>query len=112
METDAGARVTAAVGDGSRAAVGGDAPSVHTVAADMPALGAGTVPEFGGEAVPALFAGVVFALFGGALLVWTAVRAARRAPVVEGARPVVSVTLSGLAGAVTVLVGVWCFGRL
>ncbi|MDV9192146.1 hypothetical protein R6L23_28745 [Streptomyces sp. SR27] len=64
------------------------------------------------ESGPAIFAGTAFTLFGGALLLWTTVRALHREPVAYGVAPGVAVALSGLSGAVFLLLGVWCFGRL
>ncbi|HET6359540.1 hypothetical protein [Streptomyces sp.] len=64
------------------------------------------------ESGPAVFTGTVFALFGGGLLMWTAVRLRRRAPVVHGVSPVASATLAALAGTVALLLGVWCFTRI
>ncbi|GGU78844.1 hypothetical protein GCM10010275_12060 [Streptomyces litmocidini] len=64
------------------------------------------------ESGPAIFAGAAFTLFGGALLLWTTVRALHREPVVYGVPPRAAVALTGLAGAVSLLLGVWCFGRL
>ncbi|WP_415948285.1 hypothetical protein [Streptomyces sp. KLOTTS4A1] len=63
------------------------------------------------ESGPAVFAGTVFALFGAALLTWTAVRVAHRRPVVQGASPVTSATLTTLVSAAALLLGAWCFLR-
>ncbi|MFP3988809.1 hypothetical protein U9R90_15145 [Streptomyces sp. E11-3] len=64
------------------------------------------------ESGPAIFAGVVFALFGAGLLLWTGVRVLHRAPVAQGVNPAASVAFATLAGAVALLLGVWCFTRL
>ncbi|MFC7308387.1 hypothetical protein ACFQVC_29730 [Streptomyces monticola] len=64
------------------------------------------------ESGPAIFAGTVFALFGAGLLMWTGVRVRHREPVAQGVSPVASATLTALAGAGALLLGVWCFTRL
>ncbi|MFD9789597.1 hypothetical protein ACFWXK_01465 [Streptomyces sp. NPDC059070] len=66
----------------------------------------------GAEAGPAVFAGTVFVLFGGALLAWTGMRVRHRAPVADGAAPVLSAALATFFGAAFLLAGVWCFTRL
>ncbi|MFF8610251.1 hypothetical protein ACF06X_30560 [Streptomyces sp. NPDC015346] len=64
------------------------------------------------ESGPAIFAGTAFALFGAALLLWTGVRAAHRRPIAYGVAPGAAIALSTIFGAVFLLLGVWCFGRL
>ncbi|GHJ91701.1 MULTISPECIES: hypothetical protein [Streptomyces] len=64
------------------------------------------------ESGPAIFAGTAFALFGGALLLWTTVRVRHGAPVALGVAPRAAAVLTGLAGAASLALGVWCFGRL
>jgi hypothetical protein len=64
------------------------------------------------ESGPAVFAGTTFLLFGAGLLAWTAARAVRREPVAEGVRPAVAVPAAALAGALSLALGLWCFGRL
>ncbi|KAA0935810.1 MULTISPECIES: hypothetical protein [Streptomyces] len=64
------------------------------------------------ESGPAIFTGAVFALFGSGLLLWTAVRLRQRAPVAHGVNPLTSATAAGLAGAVAVVLAVWCFTRV
>ncbi|MEU6662588.1 hypothetical protein [Streptomyces sp. NPDC046821] len=63
------------------------------------------------ESGPAIFAGTVFVLFGAGLLLWTGVRVTRREPVADGVNPVASAALTGLAGVVALVLGVWSFGR-
>ncbi|WP_030749298.1 hypothetical protein [Streptomyces griseus] len=64
------------------------------------------------ESGPAIFAGTAFALFGGALLLWTTVRVRQGEPVVLGVAPRAAALCAGLAGALSLALGVWCFGRL
>ncbi|MEV7418723.1 hypothetical protein [Streptomyces sp. NPDC089919] len=64
------------------------------------------------ESAPGIFAGAVFTLFGAGMLLWTGARVRHRAPVAEGVRPAVAVPLAVLAGALSLALGVWCFGRL
>ncbi|MFF8275247.1 hypothetical protein ACF05T_03875 [Streptomyces lateritius] len=64
------------------------------------------------ESGPAIFAGTAFALFGAALLLWTGVRVAHREPVAHGVATGAAITLTTAFGAVFLLLGVWCFGRL
>ncbi|MFC9796727.1 hypothetical protein [Streptomyces sp. NPDC057695] len=64
------------------------------------------------ESGPAIFAGTAFTLFGGALLLWTTVRTLHREPVAHGVAPRAAVALTSLFGAASLLLGVWCFGRL
>ncbi|MET9349352.1 hypothetical protein [Streptomyces termitum] len=64
------------------------------------------------ESGPAIFAGTAFALFGGALLLWTTVRVRHGEPVVLGVAPRAAAALTGLAGVLFLLLGVWCFGRI
>ncbi|MEV5873426.1 hypothetical protein AB0L75_04180 [Streptomyces sp. NPDC052101] len=64
------------------------------------------------ESVPAIFAGMVFALFGGALLTWTGTRLRRREPVARSVNPVASAALASVAGAVALILGVYCLTRL
>ncbi|MFF5448905.1 hypothetical protein [Streptomyces sp. NPDC012888] len=64
------------------------------------------------DVLPAAFAATVFLLFGAALLAWTGARLVHRAPVAEGARPVVAVPVALLAGLGALALGVWCLGRL
>ncbi|KQX09312.1 hypothetical protein ASC82_25590 [Streptomyces sp. Root431] len=64
------------------------------------------------ESGPAIFAGAAFTLFGAALLVWTTVRTLHRAPVAYGVAPRTAVAFTSLFGALFLLLGVWCFGRL
>ncbi|NGO76501.1 hypothetical protein G6045_12635 [Streptomyces sp. YC504] len=63
------------------------------------------------ESGPAIFAGAVFALFGAGLLTWTVARVAHGRPVAEGARPVMSATLTTLVAAGALALGAWCFLR-
>ncbi|MGW0465408.1 hypothetical protein ACWDX6_09075 [Streptomyces sp. NPDC003027] len=64
------------------------------------------------ESVPAIFAGTAFALFGAALLLWTGVRVMHREPVALGVAPGSAAALTTLFGAASLLLGLWCFGRL
>ncbi|MFJ4894633.1 hypothetical protein ACIP5U_32265 [Streptomyces sp. NPDC088788] len=64
------------------------------------------------ESGPTIFTGVVFALFGGGLLAWTGIRLRQGEPVAHGVNRVASAALATLAGAVALLVGIWCFTRL
>ncbi|MER7517264.1 hypothetical protein [Streptomyces sp. NPDC126499] len=64
------------------------------------------------ESGPAIFAGAAFTLFGAALLLWTGVRVRHREPVALGVTPGAAAALSTLFGAVFLLLGIWCFGRL
>ncbi|MBT2440980.1 hypothetical protein J7E93_12815 [Streptomyces sp. ISL-36] len=64
------------------------------------------------ESGPAIFAGTAFALFGAALLLWTGVRVSQREPVAYGVAASAAVALTTIFGAVFLLLGVWCFGRL
>ncbi|MFF5503038.1 hypothetical protein ACF1E9_11540 [Streptomyces roseolus] len=64
------------------------------------------------ESGPAIFAGAAFTLFGGALLLWTTVRVRHGEPVALGVAPRVAATFGGLAGALFLGLGLWCFGRL
>ncbi|MGY0485818.1 hypothetical protein [Streptomyces sp. WG-D5] len=64
------------------------------------------------ESVPAVFAGAVFGLFGAGLLTWTGARAAHRAPVAYGVRPVAAAVVAGVAGAGALALAVWCFGQI
>lgn len=64
------------------------------------------------ESGPAIFAGAAFTLFGAALLLWTGVRARQGEPVALGVAPRAAAALAVLFGAVFVLLGFWCFGRL
>ncbi|MFF4170177.1 hypothetical protein [Streptomyces sp. NPDC001744] len=64
------------------------------------------------ESGPAIFAGTAFTLFGGALLLWTTVRSLHREPVAHGVAPRAAVVLTSLFGALSLVLGVWCFGRL
>ncbi|MFD8009721.1 hypothetical protein [Streptomyces sp. NPDC058955] len=64
------------------------------------------------ESGPAIFAGAAFTLFGGALLLWTTVRVRQGEPVALGVAPRAAATLAGLAGALFLGLGLWCFGRL
>ncbi|MEV6329597.1 hypothetical protein [Streptomyces sp. NPDC051909] len=64
------------------------------------------------ESGPAIFAGAAFTLFGAALLLWTGVRVRQGEPVALGVAPRAAAVLAGLFGAVFVLLGIWCFGRL
>ncbi|MCB5181052.1 hypothetical protein [Streptomyces antimicrobicus] len=64
------------------------------------------------EAGPAIFAATVFLLFGAAVLTWTALRVAHRAPVAEGVRPSVAVPLAVLAGGLALVLGAWCLTRV
>ncbi|MFE5851955.1 hypothetical protein ACFQ61_01845 [Streptomyces sp. NPDC056500] len=64
------------------------------------------------ESGPAIFAGAAFSLFGAGLLLWTAVRSTHRAPVAHGVHPGVAVALTVVFGAVSLALGVWCFGRV
>ncbi|MEJ8636439.1 hypothetical protein ABZY19_19185 [Streptomyces sp. NPDC006475] len=61
---------------------------------------------------PAIFAGAAFTLFGAGLLVWTGMRVMHRAPVAHGVSPATAVTLATLFGALSLALGVWCFGRV
>lgn len=63
------------------------------------------------ESLPAIFAGMVFLLFGAALLLWTCVRVAQRAPVADGVHPVTSATLGLVAGVGSFALGLWCLAR-
>ncbi|MEU5980113.1 hypothetical protein [Streptomyces sp. NPDC047315] len=64
------------------------------------------------ESGPAIFAGVAFGLFGAALLVWTGVRVAHRAPVAAGVSPTAAVALTALSGAASLALGLWCLSRV
>ncbi|MEU8522296.1 hypothetical protein [Streptomyces sp. NBC_01216] len=64
------------------------------------------------ESGPAIFAGTAFALFGGALLLWTVMRVRHRRPVAHGVDVRAGAALTTVFGAVFLLLGVWCFGRL
>ncbi|GLF96025.1 hypothetical protein [Streptomyces yaizuensis] len=64
------------------------------------------------ESGPAIFAGTAFALFGTGLLLWTGVRVGQGAPVAHGVRPGRAAVLTAVSGAVCLLLGVWCFGRI
>ncbi|MFG2450399.1 hypothetical protein ACGFSG_13575 [Streptomyces sp. NPDC048512] len=64
------------------------------------------------ESGPTIFTGVVFALFGGGLLAWTGIRLRQGEPVAHSVNRVASAALATLAGAVALLVGMWCFTRL
>ncbi|MEU8617981.1 hypothetical protein [Streptomyces sp. NPDC048623] len=64
------------------------------------------------ESGPAIFAGAAFMLFGAALLLWTGVRVRQGEPVALGVAPRAAAALTTLFGAVFVLLGIWCFGRL
>lgn len=64
------------------------------------------------ESGPAIFAGAAFTLFGGALLLWTTVRTMHREPVAYGVAPRTAVAVTSVFGAVSLVLGVWCFGRL
>ncbi|MFH9723819.1 hypothetical protein ACH4M4_12765 [Streptomyces sp. NPDC017254] len=64
------------------------------------------------ESGPAIFAGTAFTLFGGALLLWTTVRTLHREPVAYGVAPRAAVALTSVFGAASLVLGVWCFGRL
>ncbi|MFD3437012.1 hypothetical protein ACFWU3_05840 [Streptomyces sp. NPDC058685] len=61
---------------------------------------------------PAIFAGAAFTLFGAGLLVWTGLRVMHRAPVAHGVSPATAATLATLFGALSLALGVWCFGRV
>ncbi|MFD8568733.1 hypothetical protein [Streptomyces sp. NPDC057694] len=63
------------------------------------------------ESTPALFAGTVFALFGAGLVTWTGARTLHREPVVDAAHPVAAAVLTGMVGAISLGLAVWCFGR-
>ncbi|WP_306327732.1 hypothetical protein [Streptomyces venezuelae] len=64
------------------------------------------------ESGPAIFAGAAFTLFGAALLLWTTVRTLHGEPVAYGVGPRTAVAVTSLFGAVFLVLGVWCFGRL
>ncbi|OIJ69716.1 hypothetical protein [Streptomyces mangrovisoli] len=64
------------------------------------------------ESGPAIFTAMVFALFGAAMLAWVTVRVRQGQPVAAGVRPVASAGLAALAGAVSLVLGVWCFAHL
>ncbi|MFF9086018.1 hypothetical protein ACF1BE_06330 [Streptomyces sp. NPDC014991] len=64
------------------------------------------------ESGPAIFAAVVFALFGAGLLAWTGTRLRHREPVADGVSRVASATVAGVAGTVTLALGVYCLTRL
>ncbi|MEV5972958.1 hypothetical protein [Streptomyces sp. NPDC051921] len=64
------------------------------------------------ESGPAVFAGVAFVLFGAALLLWTGVRVRQGQPVALGVEPRAAAALTTVFGAVFLLLGIWCFGRL
>ncbi|GHG13791.1 hypothetical protein ACFV5J_03620 [Streptomyces zaomyceticus] len=64
------------------------------------------------ESGPAIFAGAAFTLFGGALLLWTTVRTMHREPVAYGVAPRTAIAVTGVFGAASLVLGVWCFGRL
>ncbi|WMX46369.1 hypothetical protein RGF97_18070 [Streptomyces roseicoloratus] len=64
------------------------------------------------ESGPAIFAGAAFTLFGAALLCWTGVRVRYGEPVAAGVAPRTAAVLTGLFGAGSLLLGIWCFGRL
>jgi hypothetical protein len=64
------------------------------------------------ESGPAIFAGAAFALFGAALLLWTGVRLRQGEPVALGVAPRTAAVVTTLSGAVSLLLGIWCFGRL
>lgn len=63
------------------------------------------------ESAPAFFAGMVFALFGAGLLLWSARCVMRNVPVAQHAGPVAAVFVTA-CGAISLLVGVWCFLRV
>ncbi|TXS56190.1 hypothetical protein [Streptomyces sp. t39] len=64
------------------------------------------------ESGPTIFAGAAFALFGAALLLWTGMRLAHRAPVAAGVSPATATAFGIGFGAVFLTLGVWCFARL
>ncbi|GAA2259137.1 hypothetical protein GCM10010232_57180 [Streptomyces amakusaensis] len=64
------------------------------------------------ESGPTIFAGTAFGLFGAALLLWTGVRLAQRAPVAHGVSPGRAAALTATASVVALALGAWCFGRL
>ncbi|MFI8963546.1 hypothetical protein ACIGO8_15700 [Streptomyces sp. NPDC053493] len=64
------------------------------------------------ESGPAIFAGAAFTLFGAALLLWTGVRVRHGVPVALGVAPRAAAVITTLFGAVFLLLGIWCFGRL
>ncbi|WP_322973902.1 hypothetical protein [Actinacidiphila oryziradicis] len=55
--------------------------------------------------------GMVFALFGAGLLLWSARCVMRNVPVAQHAGPVAAVIVTA-CGAISLLVGVWCFLRV
>ncbi|MFI8517774.1 hypothetical protein ACIGEZ_08130 [Streptomyces sp. NPDC085481] len=64
------------------------------------------------ESGPAIFAGGAFTLFGAALLLWAGVRVRQGEPVALGVEPRPAAVLTTLVGALFLVLGIWCFGRL
>jgi hypothetical protein len=65
------------------------------------------------ESGPAIFAGAAFALFGAGLLLWTGVRLRQGEPVAYGVcHPTASAVLAAVLGVVSLLLGIWCLGRI
>jgi hypothetical protein len=63
------------------------------------------------ESAPAFFAGTVFALFGAGMLLWSGRCVVRNVPVAQDTGPVAAVMVT-VFGAISLVVGVWCFLRV